>query len=44
MFDVVCMSCIPGEGAVVSEFSSRSRDEADIFTDEDIKRTQEIIG
>ena len=26
------------EGAVVSEFSTRSRDEADIFTDEDIRR------
>ena len=26
------------EGAVVSEFSTKSRDEADIFTDEDIKR------
>jgi D-lyxose ketol-isomerase len=26
------------EGAVVSEFSTRSKDEADIFTDKDIKR------
>ncbi|MBC7958637.1 MAG: D-lyxose/D-mannose family sugar isomerase [Vallitaleaceae bacterium] len=26
------------EGAVVSEFSTKSRDEADIFTDQDIKR------
>lgn len=26
------------EGAVISEFSTRSRDEADIFTDPDIKR------
>lgn len=30
------------EGAVVSEFSTKSRDEADIFTDEDIKRIPEI--
>lgn len=30
------------QGAVVSEFSTRSRDEADIFTDEDIKRVPEI--
>lgn len=30
------------EGAVVSEFSTRSRDEADIFTDEDIKRIPDI--
>ncbi len=29
-------------GAVVSEFSTRSRDDADIFTDEDIKREPEI--
>jgi D-lyxose ketol-isomerase len=32
------------EGAVVSEFSTRSTDEADIFTDPDIRRTPEIIG
>lgn len=31
------------EGAVISEFSTRSRDEADIFTDEDIKRSTEIV-
>ena len=30
------------EGAVVSEFSTRSRDEADIFTDELIRRTPEV--
>ena len=30
------------EGAVVSEFSTRSRDDADIFTDEDINRIPEI--
>ena len=29
-------------GAVVSEFSTRSRDEADIFTDEDIQRMSKI--
>lgn len=29
------------EGAVISEFSTRSRDEADIFTDPDIKRLPE---
>ncbi len=29
-------------GAVVSEFSTRSRDEADIFTDPDIRRTTEV--
>ncbi len=32
------------EGAVVSEFSTRSTDEADIFTDQDIKRTPEVAG
>ncbi|MCX7842363.1 MAG: D-lyxose/D-mannose family sugar isomerase [Clostridia bacterium] len=32
------------EGAVVSEFSTRSRDEADIFSDVDIKRIPEIEG
>ena len=31
------------EGAVVSEFSTRSRDEADIFTDPHIKRLPEVI-
>lgn len=30
------------EGAVVSEFSTKSRDEADIFTDPDIKRIPEV--
>jgi D-lyxose ketol-isomerase len=30
------------QGAVVSEFSTRSRDESDIFTDPDIKRAPEI--
>lgn len=30
------------DGAVVSEFSTKSRDEADIFTDEDIKRIPEV--
>lgn len=30
------------EGAVVSEFSTKSRDEADVFTDEDIQRTTQI--
>ncbi len=30
------------EGAVVSEFSTKSRDEADIFTDEDIRRAPQI--
>jgi D-lyxose ketol-isomerase len=30
------------EGAVVSEFSTKSRDEADIFTDNDIKRMPEM--
>jgi D-lyxose ketol-isomerase len=32
------------EGAVVSEFSTRSTDENDIFTDPDIKRAPEILG
>ncbi|HLA42973.1 MAG TPA: D-lyxose/D-mannose family sugar isomerase [Aggregatilineales bacterium] len=31
------------EGAVVSEFSTRSVDEADLFTDPDIKRLPEIL-
>lgn len=30
------------DGAVVSEFSTKSRDEADIFTDEDIQRISKI--
>jgi D-lyxose ketol-isomerase len=30
------------EGAVVSEFSTKSRDEADIFTDQDIQRAPRI--
>lgn len=30
------------EGAIVSEFSSTSRDEADVFTDPRIKRMPEI--
>ncbi len=32
------------EGAVVSEFSTRSMDDADIFSDTDIKRLPEIDG
>ena len=32
------------EGAVVSEFSTKSRDEFDIFTDEGIKRIPEILA
>ncbi|MDX1994050.1 MAG: D-lyxose/D-mannose family sugar isomerase [bacterium] len=32
------------EGAVVSEFSTRSTDENDIFTDPDIKRAPEVVG
>lgn len=31
------------EGAVISEFSSKSRDELDVFTDQDVKRSTEII-
>lgn len=31
------------QGAVVSEFSTRSRDEADIFTDPEISRMPEVI-
>lgn len=31
------------EGAVISEFSTKSRDDSDIFTDEDIERLTEII-
>ena len=31
------------EGAVVSEFSTRSVDEADLFTDSDIRRIPEIL-
>jgi len=30
------------EGAVVSEFSTRSTDEADVFTDPDIRRAPEV--
>jgi len=30
------------DGAVVSEFSTRSRDESDIFTDPEIRRTPEV--
>lgn len=30
------------EGAIISEFSTRSKDEADIFTDEDIQRMPQI--
>lgn len=32
------------EGAVVSEFSTHSRDETDIFTDPDIRRAPEVAG
>lgn len=32
------------EGAVVSEFSTRSRDEADLFTDPEIRRLPEVDG
>lgn len=32
------------EGTVVSEFSTKSRDEADIFTDEDIQRITKVKG
>jgi D-lyxose ketol-isomerase len=32
------------EGAIVSEFSSTSRDESDVFTDPRIKRVPEIVG
>jgi D-lyxose ketol-isomerase len=32
------------EGAVVSEFSTRSRDEADLFTDPRIRRAPEVSG
>ena len=31
------------EGAIVSEFSSTSRDEFDVFTDPRIKRIPEIV-
>jgi len=30
------------EGAIISEFSTKSRDESDVFTDENIKRIPEI--
>lgn len=33
-----------GEGAVVSEFSTRSRDEEDLFTDPQIRRLPELGG
>jgi D-lyxose ketol-isomerase len=33
-----------GTGAVVSEFSTESVDEADVFTDPDIKRAPEVAG
>lgn len=32
------------EGAIVSEFSTRSRDETDIFTDPDVRRAPAIAG
>ena len=32
------------EGAVVSEFSTRSRDETDVFTDPEIRRAPEVEG
>ena len=32
------------EGAVVSEFSSTSRDDLDVFTDPAIRRTPELLG
>ncbi len=32
------------EGAVVSEFSTRSRDESDVFTDEEIHRVTVVAG
>ncbi|MDH5795901.1 MAG: D-lyxose/D-mannose family sugar isomerase [Candidatus Bathyarchaeota archaeon] len=32
------------EGAIVSEFSSTSTDENDVFTDPEIERTTEIVG
>jgi D-lyxose ketol-isomerase len=32
------------EGAVVSEFSTRSRDDVDVFTDQRIKRAPEVVG
>jgi D-lyxose ketol-isomerase len=31
------------EGAVVSEFSTRSTDENDLFTDQEIKRAPEVL-
>lgn len=31
------------EGAVISEFSTKSRDEADIFSDKNIKRIPEVV-
>lgn len=32
------------DGAIISEFSTKSRDEADVFTDERIKRIPEVEG
>ncbi len=32
------------EGAIISEFSTKSRDESDLFTDERIKRIPEVEG
>ncbi|MCX6377753.1 MAG: D-lyxose/D-mannose family sugar isomerase [Armatimonadetes bacterium] len=32
------------EGAVVSEFSTKSRDEADVFTDPAIQRATQVVG
>jgi len=31
------------EGAILSEFSTKSRDESDVFTDPDIERTTQIV-
>ena len=31
------------EGAIISEFSTKSRDEADIFSDKDVKRIPEVV-
>jgi D-lyxose ketol-isomerase len=31
------------DGAVVSEFSTKSRDESDIFTDEEINRMTKVV-
>jgi D-lyxose ketol-isomerase len=32
------------EGAIVSEFSTKSRDEADVFTDPAIRRVTQVVG